>query len=40
MTDTTPEEQLGGGFAEVRDGETVEPVVRPEERPAGDAPAS
>lgn len=25
------EEEFGGGFAEVRDGETVEPIIRPEE---------
>lgn len=37
MTQQTPEEELGGGFAEVRDGETIEPVIRPE---APHAPAT
>lgn len=26
---STPEEELGGGFAEVRDGTHVTPIIRP-----------
>lgn len=36
MIDST-DEQFGGGFAEVRDGDPIVPVIRPEEEPH-DAP--